>query len=129
METPILYKDLDLSLTAHPITLDITPKLNQEAVKRSIQQLIRWKPWTVPFNPKSDNFLSSSLFDNIDAVTALDIKDRLKWLIETYEPRCKVNSIRVLMNLTENGFDVEVNYSISSLSVEDTLKILLTEIR
>lgn len=126
METlPIIYRDLDLSLAAHPLTADLQPLSNVAALRRALYNLIRRNNWSIPFNPKSGNYLSESLFDNIDALTALDIKDRLEWLISTHEPRCKVNSINVDSDQDDNSFNITIDFSIDSLAVSDILSISL----
>lgn len=129
MTTLILYKDLDLNLYPHPVNFDIPPKINQEAVKRSLFNLLRWSKWTIPFEPKSSNYIDQSLFDNIDLLSAINIKDRIHWLISTYEPRCTVISVEVEINVEENGYNIIVEYRIDSLKTIEKMSIFLTAIR
>ena len=45
------FSDLDLNFQRNPITKDVAMKLNEEAVKRSLKNLILLKRYEKPFHP------------------------------------------------------------------------------
>ena len=46
------YSDLDLDFTAHAVTKDILRKYDDEAVKRSVRNLITTMHYERPFHPE-----------------------------------------------------------------------------
>ena len=46
------YRDLDLDFVPHPVTKDISIKTNDEAVKRSVRNLVLTNAYEKPFHPE-----------------------------------------------------------------------------
>jgi phage baseplate assembly protein W len=129
MKENILYKDLDLSLTPHPLTGDITPKINADAVKRALRHLFLWEKWDVPFSSTHHSHLRDVLFDPPSNPTKASIRARAEWLIETFEPRVIVNDIDVELSDDESGYKITISYSVKSLLIEDRISFYIQRVR
>ena len=129
MNKIILYKDLDLTLSVSPINGDILPKENEDAIKRSLLNLISWGKWSIPFNSYLHSYIEESLFDPPTIITANEIESRLSWLIRNQEPRIELERINVYLTADESGYSVEIIYKILSLGTLDNLTTFFTRIR
>ena len=64
------------------------------------------------FDPEFGSELSASLFENIDDVTALTMRDDIDYMITTYEPRVDLINVEIIPNYDNNQFDVVIVYQI-----------------
>ena len=129
MKENILYKDLDLSLTPHPLTGDITPKVNAEAVKRSLRHLMMWEKWDVPFSSIHHNHLREVLFEIPSNPVKANIRTKVEWLIKTFEPRVKIQEIDIELNSNETGYTITLFYTIQSLLIDDRISFYVQRVR
>lgn len=124
-----LYSDLNLSMTRHPITNDITPLTDADAVKRSVQTLVRTAFFDRPFEPGLGTRLGALLFEPMDTVIERLIVDEIKAVIDTFEPRAKITEITVAANPEANRLDVSLTFDILNLPTPVTLNLTLNRLR
>ena len=68
-----------------------------------------------PANPFNDDFgsrVSKLLFENMDPLTALDIKDEITQSIVNFEPRVSLMNVSVTPNYDTSEFDTVITYQI-----------------
>lgn len=106
------FKDISLSFERHPITNDILVLKNEDAIKRSIRNIIETIPGERFFNSKFGSPVSRSLFDFIDFGTASTIQTQVEVAIQNYEPRVENPRIEVFPRPNENSFEINVYYDI-----------------
>lgn len=123
------YRDLDLMLIPHPRTRDLKPKINADAIKRSLRHIFMWRRWDVPFNPTYHNYIMDLLFELNTIFTKASIRSRAEWLINTFEPRVKVLSVDVTATHDEAGYDISITYVIKNVRVEDNLNLFFQRVR
>jgi hypothetical protein len=129
MEEIILYKDLDLSLVPHPLTGDIYPKTNADAVKRALLHLMSWEKWDVPFSSMHHNHLREDLFDLPSNPVKSSIRSKIEWLIKTFEPRVKISEIDVELSQDETSYVITIMYIIQSLLINDNISFYIQRVR
>lgn len=129
MRETILYKDLDLSLTPHPLTGDIAPKVNAEAVKRSLRHLMLWEKWDVPFSAIHHNHLRDTLFEIPSNPIRASIQSKIEWLIKTFEPRVKIQKVDVEISQDESAYEITIIYTIKSLLIDDRISFFIQRVR
>ena len=56
--------------------------------------------------------VSKSLFENVDEVSAITIREEIEYSIKTYEPRVTLLSVDSIPNYDNNEFNVVVTYQI-----------------
>ena len=107
------FKDINLSFTPHPITKDLTVLRNDDAIKRSVRNIVQTIPTERFFNSILGSDVRDLLFDNfIDFGTASAIEDQIKISIENFEPRVDNLEVNVEPRPDQNEFEVNVIFDI-----------------
>jgi hypothetical protein len=111
------FKDLSMSFQVNPINYDLIALKNENAIARSIRNLVLTYPGERFFNENLGSKVSRSLFENIDEVSASVIKDEIESTINNYEPRVDLIDVIVDPDYDNNNFNVTVNYYIIGIDV------------
>ena len=106
------FKDINLSFNAHPVTKDITVLKNENAIKRSVRNIVNTMPRERFFNPELGSDVRSSLFNFVDYGTASVIQKQIQIAIENFEPRVDNLQINVFPRPDSNEFEVNVIFDI-----------------
>tara|TARA_R100000742_G_C4267172_1_gene85339 strand:- start:330 stop:731 length:402 start_codon:yes stop_codon:yes gene_type:complete len=106
------FKDITLSFVPHPVTNDLKVLKNEDAIRRSIRNIVQTIPTEKFFNPQLGSEIHKSLFNFIDFGTASNIQAQIEIAIDNFEPR--VNNVRVLVEPRpdENTFEATVTFDI-----------------
>lgn len=110
------FKDISSTFQINPLNRDLIGLSNENAISRSIRNLILTRPGERPFNPILGSNVSALLFDNLDQITAANIKSEIVTTIENFEPRVKLNEVIVKPNPDNNAFDIAIRYTIVGIS-------------
>lgn len=124
-----LYSDLDLSLVPHPLTGDLAPKKDAEAVARSVKHLVFWNAFDMPFDPTLKSAIKSYLFGANNHVTRANLETDIRWILTTLEPRIKLKSVDVAEAMQGQAFDITITYALISLSREETVNFIVERVR
>ena len=106
------FKDISLSFNVHPVTRDITVLKNENAIRRSVRNLVETIPRERFFNPNLGSDVRSSLFDFVDFGTASVIQKQIMTTIENFEPRVDNLKIDVFPKPDDNEFEVNIYFDI-----------------
>ena len=106
------FKDLSMSFRSNPLNDDLIGLKNESAIARSIKNLVFMQKGEKFFDPDFGAELSASLFENIDDVTALTMRDDIDYMIKTYEPRVDLINVEIIPNYDNNQMDAVIIYSI-----------------
>lgn len=106
------FKDISLSFDMHPITKDILVLKNEDAIKRSIKNIIQTMPSERFFNPTFGSDVKTSLFEFVDFGTASLLQTQIEIAIDNYEPRVDKVKVEVVPNPDENNFEITVVFDI-----------------
>ena len=123
------YSDLDLDFIPHPTTKDVLIKTGEDAIKRSVRNLILTNFYDRPFRPYIGSNVQKLLFENANAITANLVKDAILEVIRNYEPRVEVNNLDVVFDFDNNGYNVTLAYIIINRSLPVTINLFLERIR
>tara|TARA_Y100001937_G_C7050024_1_gene298636 strand:+ start:58 stop:459 length:402 start_codon:yes stop_codon:yes gene_type:complete len=106
------FKDISLSFDPHPITKDLPVLKNENAIRRSVRNLVQTIPGERFFNPLLGSSVYESMFDLADFGTAAVIEEEINITLQNFEPR--VNNVRVRVNprYDDNNFDVTIFFDI-----------------
>lgn len=124
-----IYSDFNHTFLPHPNTKQISRKVNVDAVKLAVRNLVLTNKYERLRNPEFGGNITHYLFEELNKDTAREIENDIKWLIDTYEPRAKV--IDVVSYLPDDGnyIDLTITFNvITSKEVED-LNITLYRVR
>ena len=106
------YKDLSMSFKQNPLNNDLIVLRNENAIARSIRNIILTIPGEKFFNEDFGSNVSKLLFDNLDPLTALEIKEQITFSIVNYEPRADLLQVDVTPDYDDGEFDVVITYKI-----------------
>ena len=101
-----------MSFEVNPITDDIIGVKNDTAIARSIRNLVLTTPGERFFNPKLGSEVSEILFDTVDDISAAVIRDEIEQTIIKFEPRVKLEDVKVKGDFENNQFDVTITYDV-----------------
>ena len=123
------YRDLDLDFIPHPITKDISIKTNDQAVRRSVRNLVLTNAYEKPFHPEISSDVRGLLFELATPLTAIRMKNAIKEVIENFEPRAQLLDISVSNNIDNNAFDVTVSFRVVNQDNVEELSFSLERLR
>jgi phage baseplate assembly protein W len=111
------FRDISLSFTKHPVTNDIVALKNEDAIKRSVVNLIRTQLGERFFEPIIGTSLEGSLFELSHPEIRISLEGEIKILLENYEPRISTNSVRVDPSPDDYELNVTITYDIVGLAI------------
>ena len=106
------FKDISLSFNPHPVTKDLTILKNENAIKKSVRNLVQTIPTERFFNSILGSEVRDSLFDFVDFGTASAIQDQIEITIQNFEPRVENVVVEVEPRPDLNEFEVTVFFDI-----------------
>ena len=111
------FKDISMTFQSNPLNDDLIALKNENAIARSIRNIVFTLPGEKFFNASFGSRITESLFDNIDEITATIIVDEIRESIETYEDRVQLINVLADPNFENNSFDVTITYEIIGRNV------------
>jgi hypothetical protein len=106
------FKDISLSFEPHPVTKDLPILKNENAIRRSVRNLVETQLTERFFNSDIGSQVRSSLFDFVDYGTAANVQLQVQTVIENFEPRVANTQVIVLPQPDTNSFEVTVIFDI-----------------
>ena len=109
------FKDINLSFKRHPVTNDVLTIRDEDAIKRSVKNIIFTILGEKPFEPNFGSVISESLFDLNTSLNEVRVSDEIKQSLLNYEPR--IDDIRVTVTVAPdtNEMNCTVQYEIVGL--------------
>ena len=106
------FKDLSISFTRNKITNDLLVKKDDAAVKQAIINILMTNKGERLFDPDYGSDVPTYLFDQLDYGTAANISDAIRECLSKYEPRIRINSLGVVPDFDQNGFEVQLAFKV-----------------
>ena len=106
------FKDISLSFIPHPVTKDLPVLKNENAIRRSVRNIVETIPTEKFFDSDFGSDVYKSLFDFVDFGTASIIQDQIKTCIANFEPRVNNVGVQVNPQPDDNSFECTVSFDI-----------------
>ena len=106
------YSDFYTNFNVHPQNKRLAKYTNEEAVKRSIRNLILTEKYDRMFQPEVGCRISSLLFENMSDIISMEIKKSIQETVDTYEPRARIIDIVVQANEVRHSYDVYIYFEV-----------------
>ena len=106
------FKDISLSFTPHPVTKDLPILKNENAIVRSVRNLVQTIPTERFFNSDIGSDVQDSLFGFVDYGTASLIEDQIITTVTNFEPRVENLEVEVEPQTDNNTFGVIVRFDV-----------------
>lgn len=123
------YSDFYTNFNVHPQNNRLAKYTNEEAVKRSIRNLIQTDKYDRLFQPEVGCRVRSLLFENMSPVITEEIKNTIRETIDTYEPRARVIDIIVQSNEARHSYDIYVYFEVINSANPVSINITLYRAR
>lgn len=123
------FSDLNLLFNVNPFTRDVTKRIDEEAIKASIRNLIQTRNFERPFHPEIGCQVNSLLFENITPVIYQIIKKTIFDVIEKFEPRVVVQDVLTQETPDSNALDVTIIFRIINSERPITLRTTIQRVR
>jgi phage baseplate assembly protein W len=123
------YSDLNLDFMAHPTTGDVMKLTGEDAVKRSIRNLIFTNYYDRPFASGIGSNINKLLFDQPSPFLESIMSDNIKQVIESFEPRVNIINVSTRLDNNNNGFYVSILFSINNSLQPVSAEFFLERIR
>lgn len=111
------FRDISLSFTRHPITNDITILRNEDAIKKSVINLVRTSINERFFNSLLGTSVGNTLFELNNNDSGDFLEDEIEVLLKNFEPRIEVSRVRADSQVDSNNIFVQIEYDIVGLPV------------
>ena len=109
------FKDINLSFKRHPVTNDVLTIRDEDAIKRSVKNIIFTILGEKPFEPNFGSIISESLFDLSTSLNEIRVSDEIKQSLLNYEPRIDNIDVTVTVTPDTNEMNCTVQYEIVGL--------------
>ena len=124
------YSDLDLFFGKKISDNDINKITDVEAVKRSIRNLVQLNVYDKPFHPEVSGGVREMLFENMTPLISTIIARQIEDVIENFEPRARLVSVRALPDFDRNAYEVQVAFYVVNTPTELVdLTVMLERLR
>ena len=110
------FKDINLSFKRHPVTNDVVTIRNEDAIKRSVRNIIFTILGEKPFEPNFGSVINESLFDLNTNLSEIRVSDEIRSSLLNYEPRISNIDVTVTVAPDTNEMNCTVQYEIVGLS-------------
>lgn len=106
------FRDLDLDFERHPVSGDVSMKNNEQAIKRSLRNLVLTNPHEKFFHSEISSGVRNLLFENFTPVVKIKLERNIRTLIENYEPRVVLDDVTVFFAERDNRLEVSIRFEI-----------------
>ena len=83
---------------------------NRDAIKQSLKNMTLLELYDKPYSPELSSGLTNALFEHLNNAFIETIRQRIKNLLDTYEPRVVIKNIAIKKN-SETSINITINYS------------------
>ena len=123
-------RDLDLFFGKKSSDSDINVIEDIQAVKRSVRNLVLLDPYEKPFHPEIAGGIRGLLFELMSPFTAQQIAKKVEDVINNFEPRARLVTVRANPDLDRNAYNVTVEFYVVNAPTELVdLTVMLERLR
>ena len=120
------FKDINLSFKRHPVTNDVVVIRDEDAIKRSVRNIIFTILGEKPFEPNFGSVINESLFDLNTNLSEIRVSDEIKASLNNHEPRIDNVDVTVQVSSDTNEMNATVQYEIVGIPAPtQTVDVLL----
>jgi phage baseplate assembly protein W len=124
-----IYTDIDPLFNKSPKTGDLLLVRDEAAIRTSLKNLMATAYGERLFQPQIGGSLRQLLFEPIDAITAMELRDRILLTVANHEPRVQNVIVDVVAVPDGNAYTVTVEYSIRGMGRTDRVTTVLERVR
>ena len=120
------FKDINLSFKRHPVTNDLVVIKNEDAIKKSVKNIIFTILGEKPYMPLFGSSINNSLFELSNPLDHVRISDEIQSTLLNYEPRISNIQVTVSNYPDSHELNATIQYDITGMaSPSQTVDVLL----
>ena len=108
------FSDLDLNFTPHPVTGDVGFKVDENAIKQAVKNLVLTQNFERPFDSEIGSSLRSLLFEPATPMTKEILRKTISDTITNFEPRVELLGVDIRYTLDDTAVDVRIRFKIKN---------------
>ena len=126
----VVFSDVNVSFTPHPVTGKLPVLKNADAVKRAVRNLILTNFGERQYDPLYGGNIRAMLFENADDPLLQDqLKRQIEVAIKNYEKRARVESVAVDVRPDSNTIAVGIRFMIVNQRFPVDLEVAIERVR
>ena len=106
------FKDINLSFKRHPVTNDVLTISDEDAIKRSVRNIVFTILGEKPFEPSFGSVINNSLFELSTSLNEIRVSDEIRQSLLNYEPRIDNIDVTTSIYPDSNELNCTVQYEI-----------------
>ena len=106
------FTDLDLNFTPHPVTGDVGFKVDENAIKQAVKNLVLTQNFERPFHSEIGSSLRSLLFEPATPMTKEILRKTITDTITNFEPRVELIGVDINYTLDDTAVNVRVRFKV-----------------
>ena len=120
------FKDINLSFKRHPVTNDVLTISDEDAIKRSVRNIVFTILGEKPFDPNFGSVINDSLFELDTSLNQVRVSDEITQSLLSYEPRISNIEVTASIYPDSNELNCTVQYDITGIPAPtQTVDVLL----
>jgi phage baseplate assembly protein W len=112
------FKDISMSFQVNPLTYDLIALTNENAIARSLRNLVLTDRGERFFNNNLGSRVNSLLFESLDDITSSSVRDEIENTINNYEPRVELISVDATPDYDNGELNVTIRYYIVGIEAQ-----------
>ena len=109
------FKDISLSFTKHPVTNDLIILRNEDAIKKSVINLVRTRLNERFFNNLLGTSVDNTLFEVGNSGISSFLNEEITTLLNNFEPRILLRNVEIEIPDDTNDLNIKIAYDIVGL--------------
>tara|TARA_B100000131_G_scaffold63804_1_gene60150 strand:- start:1382 stop:1789 length:408 start_codon:yes stop_codon:yes gene_type:complete len=106
------FRDINLSFKRHPVTNDLVTIKNEDAIKRSVYNIVQTIFGEKPFLTDFGTIINASLFELDTSLNYIAIQNQITASLKQYEPRIIIDQVEVDVDGANHEMSAKISYDI-----------------
>lgn len=123
------FSDIDLRFNAHPVTGDIVPLIDVDAIKVAVKNLILTQFYERKFHSEIGSQVNGLLFENHSPMLDVLLKRAITTTIDNFEPRVRLIDVYVNSSPDNNAVYITIEFRIINTQTPITLDLVIQRTR
>jgi phage baseplate assembly protein W len=128
-KTRTLYSDFFKDLTLNPISSDLALRTNEDAIKEALKNLILTDRGERLMQPNLGSDVRASLFENATPVTLKILEERVKDVINNFEPRVSLIDVDVTSLYDDNRVQITIYFYVKNQENPLSVEVFIERVR
>ena len=124
-----LYSDFYKDFTFIPGRDDLARKVNEDAVKEAIRNIILTDKGERLFQPNIGSTVKGMLFENITPDVVVLLQERIKDALALFEPRANILEVKATSSIDSNSVEVSITFNVINRETPVTFNVILDRAR